>query len=37
MTSDKRTDKNNPNTVDDKIPENDTKEQIIESSRHHLD
>ena len=37
MTSEKRTDKNNPNTVDDKIPENDTKEQIIESSRHHLD
>ena len=37
MTSKKRADKNNPTTVGDKIPENDTKEQIIESSCHHLD
>ena len=35
MTLDKRNDKSSRTPVGDKIPEKETKEQIIESSRHH--
>ena len=37
MTLDKRNDKSSRTPVSDKIPEKETKEQIIESSHHHLD
>ena len=37
MTLDKRNDKNSRTPVGDKIPEKETKEQIIESSHHHSD
>ena len=37
MTLDKRIDKSNPTTVGKTITEKETKEQIIESSRHHSD
>ena len=37
MTLEKRTDKSNPTPIGDKIPEKETKEQLIESSRHHSD
>ena len=37
MTSDKRIDINNPTTVGDKITKKETKEQILEKSRNHLD
>ena len=37
ITIDKRIDKSSPAPVGDKIPEKETKEQIIENSRHHLD
>ena len=35
MTLDKRNDTSSPTAVGDKVPEKETKEQIIESSRHH--
>ena len=37
MTLEKRTDKSSPTPIGDKIPEKETKEQLIESSRHHSD
>ena len=37
MTLDKRNDKSSPTPAGDKIPKKETKEQIIESSRHHSD
>ena len=37
MTLDKRVDKGSSTPVGDKIPEKETKEQMIESSRHHSD
>ena len=37
MTLDKRIDKSSPTPVGDKIPAKQTKEQLIESSRHHSD
>ena len=37
MTLEKRTDKSSPSPTGDKIPKKETKEQLIESSRHHLD
>ena len=37
MTLDKRNDNNSRTPVGDKIPEKETKEQIIESSCHHSD
>ena len=37
ITLDKRIDKSSPAPVGDKIPEKETKEQIIENSRQHLD
>ena len=37
MTLEKRTDKSSPTPIGDKIPEKEAKEQLIESSRHHLD
>ena len=37
MTLEKRTDKNSPTPIGDKIPEKETKEQLIESSRHYSD
>ena len=37
MTLEKRTDKSSPTPTGDKIPEKETKEQLIESSRHHSD
>ena len=37
MTLDKRIDKSSSTPIGDKIPEKKTKEQLIESSRHHLD
>ena len=37
MTLDKRNDKSSRSPVGDKILEKETKEQVIESSRHHLD
>ena len=37
MALEKRTDKSRPTPIGDKIPEKETKEQLIESSRHHSD
>ena len=37
MTLEKRTDKSSLTPIGDKIPEKETKEQLIESSRHHSD
>ena len=37
MTLEKRTDKSSPTPIGDKIPEKETKEQLIESSRHYSD
>ena len=37
MTLDKRIDKSSPTPIGDKIPEKETKKQLIESSRHHSD
>ena len=37
MTLDNRNDKSSRTPVGDKIPEKETKEQIIESSHHHSD
>ena len=37
MTLDKRIDKSSPTPVSDKIPEKETKKQIIKSSLHHSD
>ena len=37
MTLEKRTDKSSPTPIGDKIPEKETKEQLIESSRHNSD
>ena len=37
MTLEKRIDKSIPTPIGDKIPEKETKEQLIESSRHHSD
>ena len=37
MTLDKRVDKDSPAPKGDKLPEKETKEQMIESSRHHSD
>ena len=37
MTLEKRTDKSSPTPPGDKIPKKETKEQLIESSRHHSD
>ena len=37
MTSDKRNDKSSRTPVGDKIPEKETKEQVIKSSHHHSD
>ena len=35
MTLEKKTDKSSPTPIGDKIPEKETKEQLIESSHHH--
>ena len=37
MTFKKRADKSSPTPIGDKIPEKETKEQLIESSCHHSD
>ena len=37
MALEKRTDKSRATPIGDKIPEKETKEQLIESSRHHSD
>ena len=37
MTLEKRTDKSSPTPIGDKIPEKETKEWLIERSRHHSD
>ena len=37
MTLDKRIGKSSPTPIGDKIPEKETKEQLIKSSRHHSD
>ena len=35
MTLEKKTDKSSPTPIGGKIPEKETKEQLIESSHHH--